>query len=158
MQQVFEVGEPGFGPMRMPKANAKAQRKLPIWRRPAALAAEVAVMAMLGVGGWMLLRPEPAIAFAERDWVVVADVDNISGEPLFDSSLQRALLLSLEQSRYVNVLSAAKVQESRELLRVPAERGLDRQLAGDIASREGRAWSWRPVSTCPTDVMSLQWT
>lgn len=63
----------------------------------------------------MLLRPEPAIAFAERDWVVVADVDNISGEPLFDSSLQRALLLSLEQSRYVNVLSAAKVQESREL-------------------------------------------
>lgn len=51
VQQVFEVGEPGFGPMRMPKANAKAQRKLPIWRRPAALAAEVAVMAMLGVGG-----------------------------------------------------------------------------------------------------------
>ncbi|MGV6487432.1 putative peptide modification system cyclase [Stenotrophomonas rhizophila] len=137
VQQVFEVGEPGFGPMRMPKANAKAQRKLPIWRRPAALAAEIAVMAMLGVGGWMLLRPEPAIAFAERDWVVVADVDNISGEPLFDSSLQRALLLSLEQSRYVNVLSVAKVQESRELLRVPAERGLDRQLAGDIASREG---------------------
>jgi putative peptide modification system cyclase len=136
-QEVIEVGEPGFAPLRMPRATAKARRDLPLWRRPAALAAEVAVLAMLGIGGWALLRPEPAIAFAERDWVVLADVDNISGEPLFDSSLQRALLLSLEQSRYVNVLSAGKVQESRELLRVPVERGLDRELAGDIASREG---------------------
>jgi len=85
----------------------------------------------------MLLRPEPAIAFAESDWVVLADVDNASGEKLFDDSLQRALLLSLEQSRYVNVLSDNKVKQSRELLRVPDTRALDRDLAGDVASREG---------------------
>jgi len=97
----------------------------------------VAALALLGVGGWALLRPEPAIAFAERDWVVLADVDNRSGEPLFDNSLQRALLISLEQSRYVNVLSEGKVQESRNLQQVPTERGLDRNLAGDVALREG---------------------
>jgi len=136
-QEVFEVGEPGFAPLRMPKAHPKAQRKLPLWRRPAALAAELALLAVLGIGGWMLLRPEPAIAFAERDWVVLADVDNASGEKLFDDSLQRALLLSLEQSRYVNVLSDNKVKQSRELLRVPDTRALDRDLAGDVASREG---------------------
>lgn len=136
-QEVFEVGEPGFAPLRMPKDTPKAQRKLPLWRRPAALAAEVALVTVLGVGGWMLLRPEPAIAFAERDWVVLADVKNATGEALFDDSLQRALLLSLEQSRYVNVLSEGKVQESRDLQRVPAERGLDRILAGDVALREG---------------------
>ncbi|MFL9583872.1 putative peptide modification system cyclase [Stenotrophomonas sp. AB1(2024)] len=136
-QEVFEVGEPGFAPLRMPKAHLKAQRKLPIWRRPAALVAELSLLAVLAIGGWMLLRPEPAIAFAERDWVVLADVDNASGEPLFDDGLQRALLLGLEQSRYVNVLSASKVMESRELLRVPAEHALDRELAGDVASREG---------------------
>ncbi|MBT2767696.1 putative peptide modification system cyclase [Stenotrophomonas sp. ISL-67] len=136
-QEVFEVGEPGFAPLRMPKAHPKAQRKLPIWRRPVALAAELSLLAVLAIGGWMLLRPEPAIAFAERDWVVLADVDNASGEPLFDDGLQRALLLGLEQSRYVNVLSASKVKESRELLRVPAEHALDRELAGDVASREG---------------------
>ncbi len=132
-QEVFEVGEPGFAPLRMPKAH----RKLPLWRRPAALAAELALLAVLGIGGWMLLRPEPAIAFAERDWVVLADVDNASGDTLFDDSLQRALLLSLEQSRYVNVLSDNKVKQSRELLRVPDTRALDRDLAGDVASREG---------------------
>ncbi len=136
-QEVFEVGEPGFAPLRMPRPTAKARRKLPLWRRPAALAAEVALIAVLGIGGWILLRPEPAIAFAERDWVVVADVDNRSGEPLFDISLQRALLMSLEQSRYVNVLSDGKIRESRELMQVPADKQLNRQLASDVASREG---------------------
>jgi len=136
-QGVFEVGEPGFAPLRMPKAHSKAQRKLPIWRRPVALAAELTLLTGIAIGGWILLRPEPAIAFAERDWVVLADVDNRSGEPLFDDSLQRALMISLEQSRYVNVLSGGKVQESRDLQRVPSERKLDRKLAGDVALREG---------------------
>ena len=137
VQEVFEVGEVGITPLRMPRGNAKAQRALPLWRRPAALAAELALVAVVAVGAWVLLRPEPAIAFAERDWVVLADVDNASGEALFDASLQRALLMSLEQSRYVNVLSSSKVSESRDLLRVPAARGLDRELAADVAAREG---------------------
>ncbi|KAG1217166.1 hypothetical protein G6F35_009403 [Rhizopus arrhizus] len=42
------------------------------------LAAEGLVLAVLLLGGWLLLRPEPAIAFAERDWVVLADVDNLT--------------------------------------------------------------------------------
>ncbi|WP_171966935.1 putative peptide modification system cyclase [Stenotrophomonas bentonitica] len=104
------------------------------WRRAAAV---VALVALLGLAAWVLLRPEPAIAFAERDWVVLADVDNASGEAVFDDSLQRALLMSLEQSRYVNVLSSSKVSESRDLLRVPTGRVLDRELASDVAAREG---------------------
>ncbi|MGH8039103.1 MAG: putative peptide modification system cyclase [Stenotrophomonas sp.] len=109
----------------------------PFWRRPATLVAELVAVAVLGVAGWVLLRPEPAIAFAERDWVVIADVDNASGQPLFDQSLQSALLMSLEQSSHVNVLSASKVAESRDLLRVPAGHPLDARLASDIAAREG---------------------
>ena len=53
----------------MPRANAKARRDLPLWRQPLVLAAEGLVLAVAVLGGW-LLRPEPAIAFAERDWVL----------------------------------------------------------------------------------------
>ncbi|WP_421571087.1 putative peptide modification system cyclase [Stenotrophomonas sp. PD6] len=147
VQEVFEAGELGITPVRMPRGNANARRVLPVWRRPAALAAQVVVIAMLAVGGWILLRPAPAIAFAERDWVVLADVDNATGETLFDASLQRALLMSLEQSRYVNVLSSSKVSESRDLLRVPSARALDRELASDVAAREGARMVLAPAIT-----------
>ena len=42
-QEIYEVGEPGYAPLRAPKENsAKAWRDIPLWRRPAALAAEAA--------------------------------------------------------------------------------------------------------------------
>lgn len=136
-QDIFEVGEVGVTPLRMPRGNVKSRRVLPFWRRPAAIVAQLVVLATVGVAAWMLLRPVPAIAFSERDWVVLADVENASGEALFDHSLQRAVLVSLEQSRYVNVLSTSKVTESRDLLRIPSGHGLDRELASDVAAREG---------------------
>ena len=42
LQEVFEVGEPGLAPLRMPSHTPKAWRDLPLWRRPVALAAAVA--------------------------------------------------------------------------------------------------------------------
>lgn len=136
-QEVFEVGEIGFAPLRMPRGNAKARRDIPMWRQPAALAAEVTLLAGLAVGGWMLLRPEPAIAFAERDWVVLADVRNMTGNAVFDESLDQALRISLEQSRYVNVLSDLKVRDTLARMRQPAGARLDDALAIDVALRDG---------------------
>ncbi|HWW82427.1 MAG TPA: protein kinase, partial [Vicinamibacterales bacterium] len=40
----------------------------------------------------------PALAFAKRDWLAIADFDNRTKEDLFDSSLNTALAVSLEQS------------------------------------------------------------
>lgn len=136
-QEVIEVGEPGFAPLRMPRATAKARRDLALWRRPAALAAEVAVVAMLAVGAWALLRPEPAIAFAERDWVVMADMQNLTGNPLLDDSLQQAFRISLEQSRYVNVVSDMKVRDTLTRMRVASRARVDRSLASEVALRDG---------------------
>ncbi|WP_313342096.1 putative peptide modification system cyclase [Stenotrophomonas sp.] len=136
-QEVIEVGEVGFTPLRMPRATAKARRDIPLWRQPAALAAEVAVAAMLAVGGWVLLRPEPAIAFAERDWVVMADMQNLTGNALLDDSLQQAFRISLEQSRYVNVISEMKARETLSRMRVAARARIDRNLASEVALRDG---------------------
>ncbi|MGH8087679.1 MAG: putative peptide modification system cyclase, partial [Stenotrophomonas sp.] len=136
-QEVVEVGEPGFAPLRMPRGTAKARRDLPLWRQPAALAAEVAVLAVLVVGGWALLRPEPAIAFAERDWVVMADMQNLTGNALLDDSLQQAFRISLEQSRYVNVVSDMKVRDTFTRMRVAPRARVDRGLASEVALRDG---------------------
>ncbi len=137
VQEVHEVGEPGLAPLRMPKGDAKAHRDIPLWRRPMALAAEVALVAGVAIGVWFITRPEPAIAFSERDWVVVADVRNLTGQAVLDDSLEQAFRMSLEQSRHVNVLSDLKVRDTLKRMRRQAETPIDRELASEIAIREG---------------------
>lgn len=137
-QEIYEVGEAGLTPLRAPKSSPKARRDLPLWRRPAALVAEVALIASIGVGTWFMTRPEPAIAFAERDWVVVGDLRNLTGDTLLDDSLQQAFRISLEQSRYVNVMSDMKVRQTLALMRKdPNQSVLDRELASEVAIRDG---------------------
>ncbi|WP_158497819.1 putative peptide modification system cyclase [Pseudoxanthomonas suwonensis] len=138
VQEVHEVGEPGFAPLRMPRGDAKARREMPLWRRPAALVAEVVLVAGLVVGGWFITRPEPAIAFSERDWVVVGDLRNLTGQTVLDDSLEQAFRISLEQSRYVNVLSDLKVRQTLAQMRLdPDGSNLDRNLASQVALRDG---------------------
>ena len=136
-QEVFEVGEPGLAPLRAPPGGAKAWRDIPLWRRPAALAAQAALLGGLAIGGWFLTRPQPAIAFGERDWVVVGDLRNLTGQPLLDDSLEQAFRISLEQSRHVNVLSDLKARETLERMRREPGAALDRAVASEIALRDG---------------------
>ena len=136
-QEVYEVGEPGLAPLRMPSHTPKAWRDLPLWRRPAALAAEAMVLAAMLVGGWFIAQPQPAIAFGERDWVVVGDVRNLTGDARLDDSLEQAFRISMEQSSYVNLISDLKMRDTMQRMqRKPGER-IDRAVGSEIALRDG---------------------
>jgi len=148
VQEVFEVGEAGKVLMRMPVGSAKARRELPLWRRPVALMAEVALLAVLCGVGWSIIRPEPALAFAERDWVVVGDLRNLTGQTVLDDSLQQAFRISLEQSRYVNVVSDLKLRDTlARMRRDPDKVVLDRVVASEVALRDGARAVILPVVT-----------
>ena len=137
VQEVHEVGEPGLAPLRAPPSTPKAWRDLPLWRRPAALAAEIALTVGIGIGVWFVTKPQPALAFHQRDWVVVADLRNLTGQSVLDESLAQAFRISLEQSRHVNVLSDLKARDT--LARMQRKPGtlLDRAIASEIALRDG---------------------
>jgi putative peptide modification system cyclase len=136
---VFEVGDEGFAPLKAPPWSGKAHREVPFWRRPATLGIELAgVLALLAVPAWYLLKPAPAIAFAQRDWVVVGDLRNLTGDTSFDASIQTAFRIGLEQSRYVNVLSTLKARETVQLMqRDPEKTPVDRAVGAEIAIRDG---------------------
>jgi putative peptide modification system cyclase len=137
-QEIYEVGEPGFAPLRAPKQNhAKAWRDIPLWRRPAALAAEVLLLVGIGTGAWFVTRPIPAIAFNERDWVVVGDLRNLTGDARLDESLDEAFRISLEQSNYVNLLSDLKVRETLQRMQHKPDATVDRAIGAEIALRDG---------------------
>jgi hypothetical protein len=136
---VFEVGEEGVAPLKAPAWSGKAYREMPVWRRPTAMVAEaLALLVLLAVPTWYLLKPAPAIAFANRDWVVVGDLKNLTGQATLDASLETAFRVGLEQSRYVNVIPQLQVRDSlKRMERDPGATAVDRAIGSEIAVREG---------------------
>ncbi|HET8819837.1 MAG TPA: putative peptide modification system cyclase [Xanthomonadaceae bacterium] len=136
--ELHEVGEPGLAPMRTPRSGAKAWRDVPAWRRPAAVASAMLVLCCLGVGAWFATRSPPALAFAERDWVVIGDLDNRTGDPRYDDALEGALRVAMEQSRFVNVVSRARIRDGLAMMqRDPATTPIDRTVGAELAQRVG---------------------
>ncbi|HSM99726.1 MAG TPA: putative peptide modification system cyclase, partial [Rudaea sp.] len=137
--RVVEVGERGIAPLKRPTYSGKAHREVPWWRRPSVLALEAAALAAaVAVPVYLWLRSPPAIAFAQRDWVVLADMNNLTREIVLDGSLEAAFRLGLEQSRYVNVLSDLKVRDTVALMqRDPDKTRVDRAVGSEVAIRDG---------------------
>jgi putative peptide modification system cyclase len=136
--EVHEVGEPGIAPLSPPPSDGKALRATPWWRRPTAIAAELAAVLAVAVTLFMLSgRPQPAIAFVERDWVVVGDLRNLTRDPGLTDALEVAFRISLEQSRHVNVLSDLKVRDTLGRMRRAPDTRIDRETGAEIALREG---------------------
>ena len=135
---VFEVGEEGVAPLRAPSWSGKAYRETPIWRRPLMVGLELAALVLLvGLPVFYMTRPAPAIAFANRDWVVVGDLKNLTTQKVFDDSLQAAFRIGLEQSRYVNVVPQLQVRDALKRMERDPATPVDRATGSEIALREG---------------------
>ena len=61
---------------------------------------------------WYLFVRNPRSRLRKRDWVVVGNLKNLTGETSFDDSLETAFRIGLEQSRYVNVLPDLKMRDT----------------------------------------------
>jgi putative peptide modification system cyclase len=134
---VHEVGESDLAPLRMPPSGAKVWREVPLWRRPPILAVEV--LAVVGLAVFSLygtFKSPPALAFNERDWVVVGDLNNLTGDARLDDPLETALRISLQQSSYVNLIAQPRIDDA--LARMARKPGtpIDRSTGSEIAQRE----------------------
>jgi tetratricopeptide (TPR) repeat protein len=104
--------------------------------RPWGLGAVLLVLAAAIAAVWML-RSRPVLSFAARDWVLVADFDNQTNDPVFDQSLLTAFSISLEQSRYANIYPQARIREVLARMKKDAGTKIDEAVAQNIAVREG---------------------
>jgi len=76
-------------------------------------------------------------ALAPRDYVLISDFENQTGDPVFDRSLATALATSLDQSRVANVYSPARMKETLRHMEKSNVEYVDEALALEIAEREG---------------------
>jgi putative peptide modification system cyclase len=132
---VHEVGDPEFSPLRAPVSTQKAWRDIPFWRRPPVVALEVLLSIGL-IGGFLYstFQSPPAIAFYERDWVVLGDLQNQTQEKMFNDSLDTAIRIGLEQSTYVNVISDNQKKTALEMMQ-RKDAKLDRLNSAEVALR-----------------------
>jgi DNA-binding SARP family transcriptional activator/tetratricopeptide (TPR) repeat protein len=75
-----------------------------------------------------------------RDWALIADVENSTGDAVFDRTVPVALAASLAESRTVYVLPPTRIQTALERMRRAApDTVLHESLARELAEREGVA-------------------
>ena len=83
-----------------------------------------------------LTHGRPAFSFASRDYVLVSDFENQTGEPQLDDALRTAFTVSLEQSRHFNVFPHARIGSVLQLMGKPANARITPELGREICQRE----------------------
>ena len=118
-----------LGGTRAPSSSPRA-----MWIAGSVLAAVVAVLAValaklpyFGDRGSIL---------SDQDQILIADVLNTTGDPVFDGALKVALAVALEQSPFVKVLPDERTRDALRLMqRAPTDR-VTGPVAREIARRE----------------------
>ena len=107
------------------------------WTRREVLLIGAASVAALAATGYTL-TPVPARAgFHARDFVLVGDFDNRTGEALLGPAVKEALTISLQQSSFVNLVSRERVADTLRRMQRPPASAVDETAGLDICRREG---------------------
>ncbi len=94
----------------------------------------LAMIALLMAGG-LFYRSHKTQALTERDSILLSDFTNTTGDPVFDSTLKKALAVSLGQSPYLNVVPDSKVQQTLKLMGKLPETRLTSDIGREICQR-----------------------
>lgn len=111
-----------------------------VWARLVVLGAIalVAVIAVTATVAWRIDgAPARSVAFQPRDWVLIANFANATGDPELEDVVANALERELANSNYVSVVPRARVDDALTLMRKPLDSTLDEPLAREVAIRDG---------------------
>jgi tetratricopeptide (TPR) repeat protein len=99
------------------------------------LAAAAAVIVAAAVGGFFYRKSSRSLT--EKDFILLTDFVNTTGDAVFDGTLKQALAVQLEQSPYLNVFPQERVRNTLRFMGRSEDERLTPDLARDICQREG---------------------
>jgi tetratricopeptide (TPR) repeat protein len=117
-----------------------AVRSEPWWVLHKKLLFSSGVVLMLLVFSAALLHNRAAgarLRFRAHDWVLLADFENRTGEPLFDGTLKYELEHELSQSHFVSVVPREGAIDALRLMQKPPDAKIDLAAAREICLRDG---------------------
>jgi eukaryotic-like serine/threonine-protein kinase len=98
----------------------------------------LAAVSLLAVGAFSVWRYEVyrhRIILAPTDTIVLADVDNRTGDPVFDDALNSALRYEMEQTPYLNLLGLDKAYATMGQLKLAPTTKITPEIARQICSK-----------------------
>ncbi len=95
------------------------------------------VLALVFTAAYFILKPNSAVSFAARDWVLVTDFENYTGEDIFATALRTALEHELSRSVYVNVVPPSRVLDALQFMQRDPATTIDEQTGREICLRDG---------------------
>jgi tetratricopeptide (TPR) repeat protein len=105
--------------------------------RAYAIAAAVLVL-VLGVALFWQQHAQAKPKLTDQDVLVVADFDNKTGDPVFDTALKQALAFQLQQSPFLKAMDEAEVRQTMKLSGRSADDRVTGEIARDICIRDGQ--------------------
>ena len=112
------------------------------------LLAAAAILLLAGAFAWWKHRPAvtpgsataPATApapAAAKNAIIVADFVNQTGDPVFETTLNQALVVQLGQSPVLDIVSAQHLRQSLQYLGKKPDDAITPAIAREIGEREG---------------------
>ena len=98
------------------------------------LAAAIILMAGIAIAIYPSTPPAPPLA--ERGWVLISDFDTSGNGAIPDKGVREGLTIALQQSRYVNVFSRARIYEVLQRMKKDGTPRIDEGLGREICQRE----------------------
>jgi DNA-binding winged helix-turn-helix (wHTH) protein/Tfp pilus assembly protein PilF len=114
-----------------PTEVLKAERRN-LWK--IVVPAAVLLLAALIIG-WLYYPWRTAEALTDKDTVVLADINNKTGDEVFDEALKQGLAVELRQSPFLNVLSDEKVSESLGMMGRPTNQPITVDVGREVCQR-----------------------
>lgn len=69
------------------------------------------------------------------DSIVLADIANHTGDPVFDTTLRQAMAIELEQSPYLRLVPESRIQETLRLMGRPPDQPLNGEVSRELCQR-----------------------
>ena len=116
-------------------AGTETAEFVPFWKRWPIIAAACIVVAGLAVGGYLYFHKTAVPLLTDKDELILADFTNKTGDAVFDSTLQEALAIQLEQSPVIQLVSDAQLHNSLQYLGQSKDQRITPERAQQIGQR-----------------------